>query len=36
MNEVFGCYLLRISKHQTEMKNNYLHVLKITDLKEIL
>lgn len=36
MNEVYVSYLLRINKYQIEMKNNYLHVLKITGFKEIL
>lgn len=36
MNEVYGSYLLRISKYRVEMNNNYVRVLKLTGLKEIL
>ena len=35
MNEIYGSSLIKVSKYKIEM-NNYLHVLKITDLEEIL
>lgn len=35
MHGVDGSYLLNMNKYKNEMKNNYLHVLKPTGLKEI-